>query len=180
MSDTMRSLATLASLLADNSSGSVSAQDLRDAVIATLPPGYAAAYISSSAATDPSDTSTWLQAAGTWTLSDTNGNWSMGTNGRWQWDGAADREVNISVAFSMTCEGNNKQTQWGIAKNGTIIDGSIIQRYVSTGADIGAAAVTAHTDVTTGDYLTLVCRNITDATDITATMASMTLLDFAE
>jgi hypothetical protein len=177
MADTMRSLSALTTLLADNAAGDISAQDLRDAVISTLPPGYAAAYISASTATDPADNSTWIQVAGTWTLSDNSASWSMGTNGQFQYDGAADREVNVQVAFSMTAEGNLKQTQFGIAKNGTIITPSIIQRYVSTGADVGAAAVVAHTDISNGEYLTFVGRNITDTTDFTATLASILITD---
>jgi hypothetical protein len=178
MTDTMRSLSSLTTLLADNNAGDISAQDLRDAVIASLPAGYAAAYISDSSATSPSDTATWVTVAGGWTLEDSTSNWSMGTNGQFQWDGAADRQANVSVALSMTTENNNQQTQFAIGVNGTATTSTIIQRYVNTGADVGAAAVVGHVDVSNGDYISLMCRNITSATDITVLLASLTIADF--
>ena len=179
MADTMRSLATLATLLGDNSSGNISAQDLRDALLATVQPGYAQGHIAASSATTLSDTSTWKQVEGTWTLDDNSSAWSMTTNGQFLYSGAAVREVNIVAAVSMTCAQNNQQTQWGIAVDGTVLTPSIIQRYVNTGADIGAAALVAHTDLSPGSYITLVCRNITAGNNITATFADVVITDFA-
>jgi len=180
MADTMRSLTTLATLLADNTTAAISPQDLRDAIIATVNPGYAEISITSAAATTLSDTVTWVDVGGTWALSDASTHWEMTENGRLYYTGAADREVNISATISMTSAGNNQQTQWGIGVDGTILTPSIIQRYVSTGADVGAAAVHGHTDIANGSYISLMCRDITSAANVTATFANVTTADFAK
>jgi hypothetical protein len=179
MTDTMRSLATLATLLADNDAAAISPQDLRDAILATVTPGHAEMYLSASTATTLSDTTTWKQVAGTWALTDGT-HWAMDTNGQLKYTGAAEREVNIVASVSMTAASVNVETEWGIGKDGTILTPSIIRRKISTGSDVGAAAVIAHTDITTGSYLALMCRNITSATNVTANLANIVVIDFAD
>jgi hypothetical protein len=179
MADTMRSLATLSTTLADNSAGDISAQDLRDALLQTIQPGYAQMHVSASSATTLADTSTWVEVAGTYTLADNSGSWSMATNGQLAYGGAASREVHIMAALSVTSVGNNQQTQWGIGVDGTILTPSIIQRYVTTGADVGALALVAHTDLAPGSYVSLLCRNITSAQNLQAVFADIIVMDFA-
>jgi hypothetical protein len=179
MTQTMRSLAALEALLADNTSGSISPTDLRDALIATVQPGHAEMYISSSGATTLGDTSTWVQVAGTWALTDAL-NWDMNVNGQLRYTGLAEREVNIAAGVSMTAAGNNMVTEWCIAKDGTPLAPSIVQRKIGTGTDVGAASVIAHTDITNGSYLALMCRNTTSATNVTATKANIVVIDFAD
>ena len=179
MTDTMRTIAQLETLLADNTAGDVSPQDLRDAIIATIRPGYAELSVTSSAATTLSDTSTWVQVAGTWALSDASPHWAETVNGRLYYTGAAAREVNVTAAVTMTVDGNLKQTQFAIGVDGVVLTPSIVQRYVSTGADYGAAAVVGHTDIANGSYICLMCRNITTAVDITAEYANIVVTDFA-
>ena len=178
MADTIRSLATLATMLADNTAGEISPQDLRDAVL-TIQPGYAELSITSSAATTLGDTSTWVEVAGTWALTDASDNWAETVNGRLYYTGAADREVNVTAAVSMTVDGNLKQCQFAIGVDGSALTPSIVQRYVATGADVGAAGVVGHTDISTGSYISLMCRNITSADDITAEFANGVVTDYA-
>jgi len=179
MTDTQRSLATLASLLADNSLGAISAQDLRDAVLATIQPGYAEMYISGSSATTLGDTSTWVQVGGTYTLTDSSSNWTMGVNGQLLYGGTEDREVQLWATASLTSAGTNDQLQFAFAKDGAVLTPSIVQRYVTTGTDVGALAIIGHTDVSSGEYLSLVTRNISAAADTTALFATVLLVDFA-
>lgn len=179
MADTMRTIAQLETILADNLTGAISAQDLRDAIIASIHPGYAEMSVTASAATTLDDTSTWVKVGGTWTLTDARPHWSMAVNGLLDFTEAADREVNVMAAVSFTVVGNGQQCQFAIAKNGTIISQSIIQRYVGTGADVGAAAVVGHADISTGETISLMCRNITSAGDITAIFANLIVTDHA-
>jgi len=178
MAETMRSITTLETLLADNATKQVSPQDLRDAVLATIIPGYAQMYISSPLATDVSVVDTWYEVSGTYTLNDNTPNWSMGTNGRLQYDGPETREVMINASISMTVAASNEVLEFAVAKNGTISTPSIVRRKVSVGSDVGAAAIVAHVEVGTSDYISLFCRNTDSASDITADLMDMVVMDF--
>lgn len=179
MADTMRSLSTLATLLADNSAGNISPQDLRDAVLATVQPGHGEIYISSSAETSIAAADTWTDVSGTFTLSADNMNWDMNTNGQLRYTGAADRVAHIAMSFSMTAAGNNKNISLGVAKNGTIITPSIVNRQIGTGADEGTGAVHAFIAMSTNDYLTAEVRNNTDDVNVTLTTINLFAMDMA-
>jgi hypothetical protein len=179
MTDTMRTLSALATLLADNETGAINPQDIRDAILATVQPGYAEMSVTASAATTHADTSTWSEVAGTWALTDASDHWAMAVNGRLNYTGAAVREVNISAAISMTAAGVNVVTEWAIGIDGVPLTPSIIRRKISTGADVGAAAVFGHADISPGSYISLMCRNITSATATTADLSNVVVTDFA-
>ena len=179
MAQTMRSIATLETLLADNASGQVSPQDLRDAVIATVIPGYGQMYISSSSETTVSVQGTWYEVNGTYSLSDSSSNWSMGTNGRLGYGGAEAREVLVLASISVTSAGSNIETEWAVAKNDTVSTPSIVRRKISAGSDVGAAAIVGHLDVSTNDYISLFCRNVDGTANLTADLADLVVMDFA-
>jgi hypothetical protein len=179
MADTMRSLATLATLLADNASGAISAQDLRDAVLATIQPGHGEISVTSSAETTISAVDTWYDAAGTFALSSNAMNWDMNTNGQLRYTGAAGRVAHIAASFSMTAAGNNKNMSLCVAKNGTAITPSIVNRLIGTGTDEGTGAMHAFIDMTTNDYLTVQIRNNTDNVNATLTTVNLFAMDMA-
>lgn len=176
MADTQRTLQALRALLADNTSQAISPQDIRD-FLETFIPGHASAYISSTAATVLSDTSTWIQVAGTYSLSSEQKNWNQAVAGQLDYDGPEDRLVTINCGISMTCVSNNQTVEIGIGKNGTIWTPSIGQRKVGTGADVGRAAITAQLRVVSGDYLSVMWRNITGANNLTAEAMTVGLFD---
>ena len=64
MADTSRSLSDILTLMADNTTGAISAQDLRDLIV-SLSPAFGGLYISSSAETSIATIDTWTLAAGT-------------------------------------------------------------------------------------------------------------------
>ena len=59
MVDTQRSLSAIQTLFADNTAGAISPQDLRDAV-ETLRMGHGEIYVSSTAATSFTDTTSYV------------------------------------------------------------------------------------------------------------------------
>lgn len=179
MADTMRSLSELGTLLADNAAGNISPQDLRDAVLATVQPGHGEIYISSSAETSIAGVDTWTDVSGTFTLSANAMNWDMNTNGQLRYTGAADRVAHIAMSFSMTAAANNKNISLGVAKNGTIITPSIVNRQIGTGTDEGTGAVHAFINMSTNDYLTAEVRNNTDAVNVTLTTINLFAMDMA-
>lgn len=159
MADTARTIAAMASLLADNSSGAISAQDIRD-LMETLHPGHGELYVSSASATSFSDSTTYVPAAGTWTLSSGGHNWDESAgNGKLTYTGTPNRVCHIASSFSIISSANSQVIYTAIAKNGSNITPSIVSRKIGTGADVGAVALHATTTVSTGDYLTVQLRN---------------------
>ena len=179
MADTMRSLASITTLLADNTTGAISPQDLRDALIATVQPGHGEISITSSAATTLGDTTTWVQVAGTYALSASAMNWAMTQSGRLYYTGAAPRDCHIAASVSMTSAGTNDVLEWAIALDGTPLTPSIVQRAIATGTDVGSTALHAFTAISNGSYLTVMTRNTSAAANTTATTLNLFAMDMA-
>lgn len=166
MADTKRSKASILSLLADNASGAISAQDLRDAVV-SLAPDYGEMHITTPAATTISDTTSFFDASGTYMLDSPALDWDMNTNGQLRYIGVPDRVVDILGSFSIIGASNNQVLHFVLAKNGTPISAGEIKRKIGAGADVGAGMVHGLTSVSTNDYLTLEVRNETSPTNVT-------------
>jgi len=182
MAETMRAISAIQTLLANNALGAISPTDLRDALIATALPGHGEISVTSSAATTLSDTSTWVEVAGTYALTSTPTamNWAMATNARLDYTGAAGRVLHIAATVGMTCVSNNQVTEWAIAKNGTVLTPSITRSKIGTGADVGSTAIHGHTNVVNGDYISVMCRNTTAANNVTAEKLNLFAMDMAE
>lgn len=137
-------------------------------------------YITTPAATTPDDTASYKDVAGTFALvAATADNWDMNTNGQLRYTGAADRILHITCAVSMISAANNQLLHFRLAKNGTSMESTEIQRKVGTGADVGAAALTGLIEVTNGDYITLEVRNETSTATVTTTLANIVAVDGA-
>lgn len=165
MAETKRTLSTVLLNLADNTTQQISAGDIRDAVV-TVAPDFGAIHMITSAATTITDTTSFFDVAGTYAL-DGGSDWDMNVNGQLRYTGAATRFAAVFVATSFTTASNNQVISIGVAKNGTMIAASEIDRKTGTGSDVGSAATFAFVTVSTNDYLTLVVRNQTSATNAT-------------
>ncbi len=174
MADTARTLAALQTLLADNSSGAVSAQDLRD-MLESLRNDHGEISITSAVETTIDTINVWVEAdAGTWALTaGVTNNFSMGTNGRLQYDGNETRLFHIACSVAWISAGNGKVYELAIGVDGTPITPSITRRKIGTGADVGATAVHALTQLATSSYLSLMVRNITDAVNVTLSLSNL-------
>ena len=177
MAETMRSISELQTLLADNTVGAISPLDLRDAVVATVVPGHGEIYITTPAATVLSDTTTWVDVAGTYALTANAMNWDMNTNGQLRYIGAAQRAVHLAASCSFTVAGSNDVIEVELAKNSVNIAASRIQRKVGTGSDVGSTALHGFTTVVTNDYITLEVRNITASDDVTFQTLNLFCMD---
>lgn len=170
MADTTRTLSAILALFADNSSGNISAQDLRDFVV-SVNPGYGGFYITSSSETSISAVDTWTKAAGTTAALDL-ANFTHST-GRLTYTGTSDIEIVARAQMSVTSAGNSKTYKFGISKNGTVLPASILSRKIGTGADVGALGVQAEAQLSTNDYIEVVVQNTTDATNCTLEYGSI-------
>lgn len=179
MTDTPRSVTDLIALFADNTAGDISPQDARD-LIESLANGHGEIYVSAAGATTLADTSTWVEVAGTYTLTASARNWAMATNARLNYTGTAARDALATAMISVTSPSNNQVIEWAIALNGTPVTSSVIQRKIGTGADVGALAVQAQVEVSPTDYVCVMVRNITSAANVTAEKMNLVVTDFPE
>lgn len=166
MADTQRTIPALLTLLADNTAGDISPQDIRDMLV-TLVPGLGTIYISTPTETTVAAANTPLKAAGTTTLLATAQNFTMPANNRLTYTGTPDVLANVSISISMTAAANNKVVTMYVAENGTPVAASAVERKVGTGADVGALSVQYALTLSTNDYVELFVENNTDDTNLT-------------
>lgn len=178
MADTARSIAALKALLADNSTGAISAQDLRDAV-ETLQINYGELYVSSSSATTVSDTSSYFDVAGTWSLGEARNFDESAGNGQLTYTGTPDVATVVFGQASVTVAGNNDVVHLRIEKNGSSVAGSNATQKLATGADVATMVVFGIVGLSNGDVLTLAVRNETAADDVTASGAHLVAVGMA-
>ena len=103
MADTARTKTALAALFADNSTGNISPQDLRD-FLETMHPAFASMYVSAAAETTISDAN-WTKAAGTTTdvsLHRFDGKTALSVDNRLKYTGSPDIHIHGVVSFSST------------------------------------------------------------------------------
>lgn len=170
MADTVRTKTDLIARFAANTTNNITSQEFRD-LVSSIVPAHGTMYVSSSAATTVSVSSTYYKVAGTTTATNLH-NFSMPANNRLQYDGTPDIHVHVAVTISCTTASNSQVTGWRVAKNGdaTITDAvaSTTRHKTGTGTDVVSTAVHFDSMMSNGDYLELWVTNETSATTVTA------------
>jgi hypothetical protein len=179
VADTQRTVSEILTLLADNTSAAISAQDVRDAFVSWRS-GWGQIYVAAAdtAAITISNTSSYFEATTpAWTLS-SGGLWfdESDGNGRLTYTGTPDVTVFVTATVSMTSGSSSQVTHWRIAKNGTADAASETQRKIGTGADVGAAVCSLVTTLANGDHLSLAVRNSTGANNVTLEVATLNVV----
>ena len=156
-------------ILKDNSTGAISAQDLRDAV-ESVRPRYALMFVIISSATACTASGTYYPAAGTWGVSGLSGaqyEFNESTNGVLTYTGAEDVIAIVNWTCSMTCTGTNDILSLRIGYNGGVLTSESVAtqvtRFVGTGTDVGAAACSGLFRLSTNDTLTPYVANLSAA-----------------
>ena len=123
-------------------------------------------YVTTPAATTTAVADTPVKAAGTTTLSTTPTavDFTMPANNRLTYGGTVTKNFKVTATITATCAGNIKLLGFWIAKGGTVITASHIDRHVGTGADEGAVAVQALVSLATNEYVEVWCC-VEDGTD---------------
>lgn len=184
MADTQRTKSALATLLADNTSGAISPQDLRD-LMESLHFSFGSLYISTPAETSIANQNEWTKVAGTTTdvnLHRFEGKTALAVDNRLKYTGAAMVHVHAVFNWSQTSASSNVEFDAAAyhyddsAASGSILTHSIVRRKQGTGSDVGAAA--AHFDVMmdTNDYVEMHVRNVTNDTNVTFQYAYMFIM----
>lgn len=108
----------------------------------------------------------WIIVAGTTSLGENN-LFSMPSNGVVQYDGTDTRSFKVVSCFSSTSSASNTVLFQAIALNGTPRQGSVMQRKIGTGSDVGFMSSCTIVELTTSDQLSIVL-DADGATNITA------------
>lgn len=166
MVDTLRSLSALQTLLADNSVGAISPQDVRDMLVSLQPP-FGSLYVSTSAATTITIAGTYYKAAGTTTAVNLSSDFTMPANNRLQYNGASPRHMHIAATLSMTTAGTNDILGVALAVDDSVLTHSIIRRFVGTGSDIGSTALHGDVMLSSGSYIEVFVTNVSAAETVT-------------
>jgi hypothetical protein len=170
MADTERTVAELLVLLADNTTGAISEQDIRDMLV-SLADSYGGLHISAavetSIAATSMDGSNAVKILGTTVISTANRGMDMPANNRLRYTGAPTRFFELNAVLSVISASSNKVFGFYLAKNGTVDTGSLITRKQGTSTDVGALALNYHVRLTTNDYVEVFIENQTDNTNMT-------------
>ncbi len=155
--------------------GSTKRATIKQISTEALVPSYGEIYVTGSIATVIAVVSTPVKMLGTTALSTnfTAQNFSMPANNRLRYDGAPNKVVHVEATITISAATNNKTFQFYVAKNGTVLTESCVQRKIGTSSDIGSVNVQAAMNMSTGDFAEVWVENITDATDITAITLNM-------
>lgn len=165
MADTKRTLEELQAALANNVAGAISPQDLRDFLVSTIRTRGAFSRLVA-AATIIGTPGTYVQVNGT-TIAGTLTDMTSPVDGRLTYVGIPDRHFFVTAMVSFTAVGSNKVIGFKIAKNGVVLDKSVVRTAVTTGSDLRAVALQVDLDLVTGDYVELWVTNETTTTDVT-------------
>lgn len=166
MADTPRTLAEIIALLADNTSGGISEQDIRDMVMSVVP-SMGGIYVTAPIETEIANVNEWTKVEGVTALSAPHQRYvDMPLDGRLRYTGGPDHHFHLVTSVSITAASNNQNVEIAIAKAGVILPGDM-ERKIANGADVGSTAI--HSDVTlsTSEYVEVWVRNTTSAAHIT-------------
>jgi hypothetical protein len=177
MADTQRTTSAALALLADNTQGNISPQDLRDGFV-TYQMRHGQIYVAAadSGAVTISDTTNYFEmnSGPTWTLTSGAHDFDMSAgNGRLTYTGTADVWMHCALSLSFTTAQNNRLLHVRLGVSGTTDAASEAQRWVSTGSDVGSTAVHLVARLTNGDYVSAFLRNATNADNATVQVCNL-------
>ena len=168
MVDTVRSEADLlTNLFPDGqAAGSITANDIRDLIV-SLKQSNCSVALNTPAATTIAVAGTYVKAAGTTDFSADTTDLTGPVDNRFKYVGTPGRHFEIAISLSMTCAASNQTLGFKIAKNGVVIDESVVRRRQGTSTDVGAISLIAHTDLVQNDYIEVWCTNETTTGSVT-------------
>ena len=139
---------------------------------------YAQAYVSSASASASITSGTYVNVLANSTIADEGGtgaDWTIDdTNKRITYIGTNNVNVYVTCSVSMTSSTSNQVASFRVAKNGTTVAASQIDRKIGTGSDVGALSIThIFEDLSTNDYIELWATLDTSSQTITPNQCHM-------
>jgi hypothetical protein len=173
MADTQRSIADILTLLADNTTGLISEQDLRDAVV-SLSPGFGSISMTAqpnTTATTIAGTVAYYIVAGTTALAASVDGFDQPADGQLRYTGAPMRHLHIAASISYKSASGNQDVIFQLmhydasAASAVELTTSRVADRISTVTE--STALHADVMVDNGDYIYLVVRNTSSANNVT-------------
>ena len=165
---TQRSAAELITALADNITGAITPEDMRD-IVESLKTPHGGLYETVGTPTAIAVPGTYYKVNGTFALLPHNHLVTPDTTGRLTYTGVSDRHFHVVVSCSMTCASNNQTLGFELAHNGVPMPASQLKRRVGTGTDIGAVALHGDALLSSNDYIEIFLTNETSTAEVTMT-----------
>ncbi len=176
MADVQRSVSAILTLFADNSSGQISEQDTRDALVSWRN-GHGQIYVADADSATITITTQSVAVEITepvWTESaDLHFFDESGGNGRLTYTGIVPLVVHVANTVSFSSVGNNKHTNWYLALNGVKDEAATSHMKTGTGGDEISTAMHLVVLMSPDDYLSVWVANDTDSTNLTLISANL-------
>lgn len=175
MVDTVRSLASIVSLLANNTVGAISPQDMRDMLVSLAMQHGQISVAGNAIATTIPDTTGFHEVDATGAVLSEQSqviagsdDFDMPVAGRLRYIGLQTREFHIAASLSFTTASNLQEIHFRLAKSGVASAQAEVQRKTRTaGSDVGSTAVHWITSLANNEYISLFAKNVTTASDLT-------------
>jgi hypothetical protein len=179
MAETPKVLAALLAQLPDNTTGLISPEDIRDAVV-SLFPSRGQLDLTASAQTTFAATDTWYKLAGTTALDATLGQdgFSQASNNEIRATKAVNQVLLITANVELVCASNNKTFGITFAKNGVAITGIHVSAVLSDSGKGYGFSITGLLPTSQNDTISVFVRNETDTTAVTATSLTLSAVGF--
>jgi hypothetical protein len=179
MAETPKVLSALLAQLPDNTTGLISPEDIRDAVV-SLFPSRGQIDLTASAQTTFSGQNVWTKLAGTTALDATLGQdgFAQSTNNGLQATKAVNQVLLVVGNVEATCASNNKVFGFTFAKNGTAISTFHVSQRFDVGGSAYSVSFTALIPTVENDVISLYARNETDTTALTSSNLTLSAVGF--
>lgn len=179
MAETPKVLSALLAQLPDNTTGAISAEDLRDVVV-SLFPSRGQIDLTTPAATSFSGANVWTKLAGTTALDGTLGQdgFSQVANNELRATKAVNQVLLCVANIEASCASNNKVFGFTFAKNGTSIGTFHVSQRFDTGGSNYSVSFSALIPTVANDIISVYARNETDTTALTASNITLSAVGF--
>jgi hypothetical protein len=179
MAETPKVLSALLAQLPDNTTGLISPEDIRDAVV-SLFPSRGQLDLTASASTTFALTNTWYKLAGTTALDATLGQdgFSQAADNELRATKAVNQVLLVTANVELVCASNNKTFGLTFAKNGTAITGIHVSAVLSDSGKGYGFSISTLIPTAANDIISVYVRNETDTTAVTATSLTLSAVGF--
>jgi hypothetical protein len=182
MTQTSKIQSALLAQLPDNTTGDISPEDIRDCVVSLNPSrGQLEIVSGGSAATTFASSNTYVKVAGTTALDTTIDSTSVSqpSNGVLKVLKNVQQIMLVNATLEVLPAANNKRYTFTFAKNGTPVPGLAYTHYYGNlGGNPDGVFLSGLLPMTYNDELSIVVKNNTDTTSITASVYTLSLIGF--
>lgn len=161
-----RTPAELLLLYADNTTGEISPQDLRDFVDSVEAP-HGRVHMTTPAPTTITTPGTFVKAQGTWGVSGMTHAVTPTTTGRMTYTGTKQRHFHIVCNAAIRCASDNQVIGIGAGIGGIVDPDSIMRQTIGTGTDYHTMVIHADEHLDINDYIEVFVTNYTSTAAVT-------------